>query len=149
MSSKFVTFYTLDPKRHFKKTNSGNGSAIPQYELIDDVVVAKKDQDGKQVYHSLYQDIQNNKSANDYKKILEQVGLDNFPGKDTSWKGIDVSNIGTFNDLVKSNNKIQETLRKYDVKDLNALHEKLFKKVENNLASENEQKTSNTSIENK
>lgn len=146
--SKFVTFYTVDPKKHFKKTNSGNGSAVPQYELIDEVITPKKDKDGKQVYHSLYQDIQNNKSANDYKKILEQVGLDNFPGKDTSWKAIDVSDIGTYNDLVKSNNKVQETLRKYDVKDLNALHDKLFKKVEKNITLE-QKETSNTSTENK
>lgn len=67
---KFRTEFSNDFTKFV--SNSGNGEAIPQYELDENnVVVPKLDKNGKQVYHNLKADIQKNKNANDYQKLLK------------------------------------------------------------------------------
>lgn len=70
IKSKFRTEFSNDFNDFV--SNSGNGEAIPQYELDENnVVVPKLDCDGKQVFHNLKADIQKNKNANDYQRLLK------------------------------------------------------------------------------
>lgn len=89
-------------------TCAGDGKAVKQFYLDEKIGEIKPllDADGKQVYHSLYDDIQSNKSTNDYKKVLEQQGsLDDVS---TNWPEADYSDIGSFTEIVNANNSVQE-----------------------------------------
>lgn len=89
-------------------SNSGNGEAVPQYELDENnVVVPKLDKNGKQVYHNLKADIQLNKNTNDYKKLLES-GLD--PQDITVGVGgnyIDTTQYGSGTDLLNARARLE------------------------------------------
>lgn len=122
---KIRNYYDKDLRNSFKCCESGNGKKVPQYELVDGVIKPKLDKDGNQVFHSLYADIQKHKNVNDYKKIINQAGLENVSSA-PDWKEQDLSDIGTFSELVAANAKVDSVLKENNVKDLTELAYKLF-----------------------
>lgn len=107
MKMKFKTFYDIKDS-DIVANRSGNGLAKLQYHLNDKlhrIVPTLDEKTGEQITHNLYEDIQNNKSFTNYKKLLEINGL---PPLENDYTGeiVDYSNIGSFSDIIKANNKI-------------------------------------------
>lgn len=104
---KFRTFYDIKDS-DIVVSNPGNGEAVPQYYLDEKLhrILPKIDEKtGKQITHNLYQDIQNNKDYTNYKRLLEINGL---PPLENNYTGevVDYSNIGSYSDIIKAQNKI-------------------------------------------
>ncbi len=104
---KFRTFYDIKDS-DIVVSRAGNGENVPQYyldEKLHRIVPTIDEKTGEQITHNLYQDIQNNKEYTDYKKLLEINGLppleDNYTGE-----VVDYSNIGSYADIIKAQNKI-------------------------------------------
>lgn len=58
-------------------TPAGNGQAIPQHKLDKDgKMTTKKDENGKVLTTNLYMQIQAAKSSTDYKKLIDDLGMD-------------------------------------------------------------------------
>ncbi len=91
------------------QNNSGDGKEVPQFYLDEKnkVIKPKFDKDGNQVYHSLYDDIQKNRNANDYKKALV-LNPDMLKDFSPDWEDADVSEFGDFETINKAFNKVQE-----------------------------------------
>lgn len=97
------------------KTNSGNGEAVPVYELKNGKLVLKMDEKTGEVFtHNLYNDIQASAHVNDYLKILndnpdalEQVKFSTLNGQREEVAGFDYSNLGSFDDLVQASQKLK------------------------------------------
>lgn len=98
--------YTYDPE--FEFSNPGNGKAVPQFTLDENgKAVPMLDENGKQVVHSLYDDIQLNAKTNDYKKILEQGGdVTLFAG--TARDDVDYTEFGTGSDLLNTSAMLRD-----------------------------------------
>lgn len=84
-------------------SNSGNGTAVPQYELDNQnkVVPVINKETGQQVVHNLTADIQKNKFANDYKKFLEN-GQETIIPTGNGGSFIDTTQLGSGVDLLKA-----------------------------------------------
>ena len=92
----------------FDTNNSGNGREIPQYFLDEKTKEIKPvlSDEGIQAVHSLYDDIQKNRNANDYKKALQLGVLDTTNAVD--WQEQDFSEVGSFEQIQQSFNVIAE-----------------------------------------
>lgn len=114
-------------------TNSGNGKNVPQFYLDEKnkVIKPKLDKDGKQVMHSLYDDIQKNKNVNDYKKAL-MLNPKLMDADNVDWENMDVSEMGDFETINNAFNKVKNATGK-DVFEL-------LKEYENKLNSVSKEK---------
>lgn len=98
---KFRTEFSNDFGKFI--TKSGNGKAVPQFELNEnkEVVPVIDKETGEQVVHNLYVDIQKNKHANDYKHLLES-GVDPIMFASKSDVVVDTTKMGSGVDLLKA-----------------------------------------------
>lgn len=109
---KYRTEFSNDFNKFVSK--AGNGEAVPQYELNDDnVVVPKVDKNGKQVVHNLKADIQKNKKANDYIRLLNS-GMDPKDINISSGVFQDTTQAGSGVDLLNAQAKLGATGLSFD-----------------------------------
>lgn len=89
-------------------SNPGNGKAVPQFELNDEnkVVPVVNEKTGEQVVHNLYNDIQLNKNANNYKNMLES-GVDPVMFASNTDSVVDTTQYGSGVDLLKAQNEAE------------------------------------------
>lgn len=122
-------------------TNSGNGKNVPQFYLDEKnkVIKPKLDKDGKQVMHSLYDDIQKNKNANDYKKAL-MLNPSLMDSDNVDWKDMDVSEMGDFETINNAFNKVKNATGK-DVFELLKEYESKLNSVSKEKEKETVQET--------
>lgn len=110
----WLGYQKVDSKKWF--TNSGNGKAVPEYELRNGSLVLLLDKkSGEIITHNLYNDIQADAHVNDYLKILKdnpnaldnvRLSIDN--GKIPVVNGYDYTQLGSFDDLVQASQKLKD-----------------------------------------
>lgn len=116
-------------------SESGNGLAVPQYELNEKgESVPKLDNKGNHVTKNLYADIQLMANTNDYKRIL---GLN---GGDTSVYVVpsenefnDVSNSGEAIDVLNAQSRLREKFPGMDLKQIAATIQAQFERELNDI----------------
>ncbi len=104
---KFRTFYDIKDS-DIIPCNAGDGLAVKQYHLdekLHQIVPTIDEKTGEHITHNLYQDIQNNLDYTNYKKLLEINGLPPMP-IESNGEILDYSNIGSYGEILKANNKI-------------------------------------------
>lgn len=133
MKMKFRTFYDIKDS-DIGSCNAGDGKAVKQYHLdekLHKIVPTIDEKTGERITHNLYQDIQNNLDYTNYKKLLEINGLppleDNYTGE-----VVDYSNIGSYGEILKANNKIYKQTGKTPTDLFKDLLEKNKNKLDNN-----------------
>lgn len=104
---KFRTFYDIKDS-DIIPCNAGDGKAVKQYHLdekLHQIVPTIDEKTGEHITHSLYDDIQNNLDYTNYKKLLEINGLPPMQYQ-SNGEVVDYSNIGSYGEILKANNKI-------------------------------------------
>ena len=110
---KWLLSQSVKDKKFFNC--SGNGKAVPEYELKDGKLILLEDKKtGEVLTHNLYNDIQASAHVNDYLKILndnpdalEQVKFATRNGNYEEVDGFDYTKLGSFNDLVQASQKLK------------------------------------------
>lgn len=110
---KWLLSQSVKDKKFFNC--SGNGKAVPEYELKNGCLYLLKDKKtGEIITHNLYNDIQASAHVNDYLKILndnpdalEQVRFATSNGQHQEVDGFDFTQLGSFDDLVQASQKLK------------------------------------------
>lgn len=105
---KFRTFYDIKDS-DIGACNAGDGKAVKQYHLdekLHQIVPTIDEKTGERITHNLYEDIQNNLDYTNYKKLLEINGLPPMSPIESTGEVVDYTNIGSYGEILKANNKI-------------------------------------------
>ncbi len=105
---KFRTFYDIKDS-DIGACNAGDGKAVPQYHLdekLHQIVPTIDEKTGERITHNLYEDIQNNLDYTNYKKLLEINGLPPMSPIESTGEVVDYTNIGSYGEILKANDKI-------------------------------------------
>lgn len=94
---------------HVFISNSGNGLAVPVYELNKNGQMERKlDKDKKPVFKNKYLDIQEFRHVNDYKNVLAMNGGDAsvFPQNQND-QHVDLTQVGSIEDVLNAGAKLK------------------------------------------